>query len=112
MSKRWLLPLVLVLLGGALGAGSTWTQLAQAPQGRTISDFQILYVSGKALTAGMDIHDTAVMDAMGRSVGRPATPFCAYNPLVVRAFGLFEGVPFGEAFGILNLNYRYIGTGI
>ena len=88
----WLLPPAVLLLGLAVGWTSTWTQESRVPENQVISDFEILYAAGRGLALGLDIHDPAVLDALGRQVGRPATPFCAYNPLVVRAFGWFAGL--------------------
>ena len=78
-----------VLLLALVGSRSPWTALLWQPQAQVTSDFQILHAAGQGLAEDRDIHDPAVLDEVGRRVGRPATPFCAAHPLVVAAFGLF-----------------------
>ncbi len=101
---------VLILVAGlgvACGWTSTWTELMRSPEARAeLTDFQILYAAGQGLVEGRDIHDPHVLDQLGRRVGRDATPFCAYNPLVVRAFGLFDAGDYHGSFRVWELINR------
>ncbi len=90
--------LILVSIGALFVAGASgWTDLLDIPQAWAESDFQILWAAGQGLSEGVDIHDPMVLDEIGRRAGRPVTPFCAANPLVVRAFGLLPA-PFFDAY--------------
>lgn len=66
---------------------SPWQESLADPGAWAGSDFQILLAAGVAQSRGLDAHDAAVLDAVGRELGRPATPFCAAPPLVVAVFG-------------------------
>jgi hypothetical protein len=94
---------VALLLVAAVGLGSPWTATLDRADSRVVSDFQILHAAGRGLVEGRDIHDPAVLDEIGRRDGRPATPFCAANPLVVRTYGLLadRDVHAAYRFGLL-----------
>jgi hypothetical protein len=81
--------LVLVLAAVlAVAWRSEWARLAYEPGAIAESDFQLHWAAGQALAAGGDPYDSATVNAIGAPTGRPFTPFCAANPLVVRLFGL------------------------
>jgi len=91
--------LVAAVAGAAwTGARSAWTAFALDPASRLGSDFQILHTAGRALVEGLDVHDPAVMDEVGRRSGRPSTPFCAALPLTMRLFATFASTELPRAY--------------
>jgi hypothetical protein len=84
-----------VLLLAAIGAAvayvvthSDWARLAWEPTAVAESDYELHWAAGRALDAGLDPYDAQVVNGIGLQTGRPNTPFCAANPLVVRLFGM------------------------
>jgi hypothetical protein len=73
-----------------IALSSAWTGRLLTREGRVTSDFQILHAAARGLQEGRDIHDPEVLDALGRQDGRPTTPFCAANPLVLGLVGLLD----------------------
>lgn len=67
---------------------SDWARLAWEPSAIAESDYELHWAAGRALDAGLDPYDAQVVNAIGQQTGRPNTPFCAANPLVVRLFAL------------------------
>jgi len=103
-SFRGSLLLLAALVAVALvGSGSPWMSFAADAGGRRESDFQILRAAARGLLEQRDIHDPSVLDEIGRQDGRPTTPFCAANPLVVRAFGWLAQTPLPAAYGRMLL---------
>lgn len=88
--STWVAFVVALLLVSAVGLFSPWTGSLNHPESQRDSDFQILHAAGRGLVEQRDIHDPEVLDEIGRRDGRPATPFCASNPLVIRTFGLLS----------------------
>ncbi|HZL99290.1 MAG TPA: glycosyltransferase 87 family protein [Planctomycetota bacterium] len=94
--RGWLLLAVVAAAGAGAIARSDWARLAWEPSAVAESDFELHWAAGRALLAGLDPYDPRAVDAIGRPTGRPDTPFCAANPLVVRLFGLAgEDLPAG-----------------
>ena len=77
----------MVVLAGLVAWRSPWIEPLTDPAAWPGSDFEILLAAGVAQSRGLDGHDPAVLDAVGREFGRPTTPFCAAPPLVVAVFG-------------------------
>jgi hypothetical protein len=83
-----LLLAVMVAVVAGVVRHSDWARLAFEPSAIAESDYELHWAAGRALDAGLDPYDARVVTGIGLQTGRPDTPFCAANPLVVRLFGL------------------------
>lgn len=106
--RALLVPLAALALVVVVGLSTPWRAALIESGAWRDSDFQILYAAGQGLVEGRDIHDPSVLDEVGRRTGRPATPFCAANPLVVRLFGLLGGSGFRAAYQ----RWLWVGAGL
>ncbi len=103
--SRSLTACTLVLGVLVVGLTTPWLDSLVSQASQISSDFQILHAAGRGLAEGLDIHDPEVLDGIGRRDGRPATPFCAANPLVIRLYGLLARHDLPTAYSVaLKLN--------
>ncbi|MGQ0552283.1 MAG: glycosyltransferase family 87 protein [Planctomycetota bacterium] len=96
-----------------LGRSADGLSLLERPQARAESDFQLHWAAGRALARGEDPWDSATVNALGAVTGRPFTPFCAANPLVLRGFALADPVDWQGAYARwLTVNHVLLGLAV